>query len=213
MQLWHHSHSICSIVVLEQLELLWLIVIETKIKVKDLHCIYLSTFHSCCTASLIMYRSVNWNNAWNIVHFWCRGLRETSISYPYWIVSIVGPFTFFAAFSTSLLIRWNYLMHPPAISRIAGAIVSALKSPPDGSYCCMTVTVHTIIITCGDSLTAVLITGSISEYLLPDRAWHDFVCPWSHYSCSYRVGQQIQPWINLTFAGSLLATHNWVSLD
>jgi len=27
------------------------------------------------------------------------------------------------------------------------------------------------------------------------------------------VGQQIQPWINLTFAGSLLATHNWVSLD
>ena len=27
------------------------------------------------------------------------------------------------------------------------------------------------------------------------------------------VGQQIQPWINLTFAGSLLATLFWVSLD
>jgi len=45
---------------------------------------------------------------------------------------------------------------------------------------------HTIILTCGDSLTTVLITDSISEYFLPDRTWYDFVCPWSHYSCCYQ---------------------------
>jgi len=82
----------------------------------------------------------------------------------------------------------------------------------------MTVTVHMIIITCGDSLTAVLITGSISEYLLPDRAWYDFVCPWSYYSCCYRSScgtadstdcAMVQPYFcRISTCHSL-----WVSLD
>jgi len=49
-------------------------------------------------------------------------------------VSIVGPFTFFAAF-IHLFADMMKLPYAPAVSRIAGAIVSALKPPPDGSYC------------------------------------------------------------------------------
>jgi len=49
-------------------------------------------------------------------------------------VSLVGPFTFFAAFFHLFADKMKS-PYAPAISRIAGAIVSALKSPPDGSYC------------------------------------------------------------------------------
>jgi len=65
-------------------------------------------------------------------------------------------------------------------------------------------------------LTAAPATGSISEYILPDRAWYDFVCPWNiaiHAATAAGVAQQIQPWVNLAFAGSVLATLFWVSLD
>jgi len=48
-------------------------------------------------------------------------------------VSIVGPFTFFAAIFHLFGDKME-LPYAPAVSRIAGAIVSALKSPPDGSY-------------------------------------------------------------------------------
>jgi len=41
------------------------------------------------------------------------------------------------------------------------------------------------ILTCRDSSTLVLITCSISGYLLPDRAWYDSVCSRSCYSHFY----------------------------
>ena len=50
------------------------------------------------------------------------------ILYLYWVVSIVGPFTFIAAFVHLFAVKVKF------IGRIAGAIVSALKSPPDDHY-------------------------------------------------------------------------------
>ena len=56
--------------------------------------------------------------------FWCRLLLETPNPYPYWVVSIVGPFTFIAAIFHLFADKMK-LPYAAAVSRIAGAIVSA----------------------------------------------------------------------------------------
>ena len=48
--------------------------------------------------------------------------------YHYWIVSIVGPLLFIAAF---VHLYADKMKLPRTVGRIAGAIVSAMKSPPD----------------------------------------------------------------------------------
>jgi len=58
--------------------------------------------------------------------FWCRLLLETPNPYPYWIVSIASPFTFIAT-TFHLFADKMKLPYAPAVSHIAGAIVSALN--------------------------------------------------------------------------------------